>query len=79
MARIEITNNDKILQIVLNDSILVEYGKYNPSEYETIEDALNSQNAIVVAVAKMISGLRRSYTEREIYNEVSSYLKNNIL
>jgi len=79
MAKNGITNSDKMLQIVLSDKNLFEYGEYNPVDYETIEDALISENAIVVAVAKVIQGLQRSSSEKEIYNEVSNYLKNNLV
>lgn len=79
MGRKEITNSDKMLQIVLSDLKLAEYGEYSPIDYETLEDALESDNAIIVAVAKMIQGLQRNYTEKEIYNEVSNYLKNNLI
>lgn len=73
------TNSDKMLQIVLSDKNLIAYGKYNIEDYETIDQALNSDNLIVVAVAKIINGLRRNSSENEIYNEVSNYLKNNII
>ena len=73
------TNSDKMLQTVLSDEKLIAYGEYNVADYETIDQALNADNAIVVAVAKIISGLRRNSSENEIYNEVSNYLKNNIV
>lgn len=73
------TNGDRMLQVVLNDSSLAGYGDYNPTDYETIEDALGSDKPIVVAVAKMIQGLQRKSTEKEIYNEVNNYLRNNLL
>lgn len=79
MRRNEITNSDKMLQLILNDQKLAEHGEYNPAEYETIEDAIYSDNAIVVAVAKMIAGLQRHSSEKEIYNEVSNYLKSNLI
>lgn len=79
MERNGTTNSDKMLQIILSDSKLAEYGEYNPADYETIEDALISENTIVVAVAKMIQGFQRNYSEKEIYNEVSNYLKNNLI
>ncbi|MGL5272870.1 MAG: hypothetical protein ACRC8J_05230 [Phocaeicola sp.] len=68
-----------MLQVVLNDEKLIAYGEYNAVDYPTIDRALLADNPIVVAVAKVINGLRYNYTEKEIYNEVSNYLKNNIL
>ena len=73
------TNSDRILQNVLNDTSLMEFGEYNAADYQNIDQALNSQNSIVVAVAKIINGLRYNHSEREIYNEVSNFLKSNLL
>jgi hypothetical protein len=73
-----LTNGDKMLQIVLNDTHLVNYGEYNPGDYETVDDALNSECAIVVAVAKFIQGHQRKYTSKEIYNEIQNYLNANL-
>jgi len=73
------TNGDRMLQTVLYDSGLANYGEYNPSDYETIEEALASDKPIVVAVAKMILGLQRKSNDKEIYNEVNNYLRNNLI
>jgi len=73
-----LTNGDKILQAVLSDQRLCEYAGYSPTDFETISDALDSDNPIVCAVAKIIDGNERNLTEREIYNEVSNYLKQTI-
>lgn len=73
------TNSDMMLQTVLNDEKLIAYGEYNVADYETIDQALNADNPVVVAVAKIINGLRRNSSENEIYNEVSNYLKNNTI
>lgn len=73
-----LTNEDKILQAVLSDQRLCEYGEYNPTDFETISDALDSDNLIVCAVAKIVDCNERNLTEREIYNEVSNYLKQTI-
>lgn len=73
------TNSDRMLQIVLSDEKLVAYAEYDFADYQTIDQALSSDNPIVVAVAKIINGLRCKNSDKEIYNEVSNYLKNNIL
>ena len=75
---LRLTNNGRMLQIVLSDEKLITYGEYNAADYEAIDQALNADNPIVVAVAKIINGLRRNSSENEIYNEVSNYLKNKI-
>lgn len=73
------TNSDMMLQTVLSDEKLIAYGEYNVADYETIDQALNADNPVIVAVAKIINGLRRNSSENEIYNEVSNYLKNNTI
>lgn len=73
------TNSDRMLQIVLSDERLIAFGEYNIADYDTIVQALASDNATVVAVAKIINGLRSKYSENEIYNEVSNFLKNNLI
>jgi hypothetical protein len=72
------TNSDRILQAVLKDDRLVLYGNYNPSDYETIEEAAASDNCIVGAVAKIIEGKNLGKTDKEIYNEVNHYLQERI-
>jgi hypothetical protein len=73
-----LTNEDKILQAVLSDQRLCEYAEYNVGDFETISEALDSDNPIVCAIARIIDGNERNLTGREIYNEVSNYLKQNI-
>lgn len=73
-----LTNGDKVLQAVLSDQKLCEFAEYNVAEFETISEALDSDNPIVCAIAKIIDGNERSLTEREIYNEVSNYLRQTI-
>ena len=68
------TNGHKILQAVLADAKLAELGEYTPTGIETISDALDSENAIIRAVAMIIDGNENRYTQKEIYNQVSNYL-----
>ena len=68
------TNEDKILQAVLADAKLAELGEYTPTGIETISDALDSENAIIRAVAMIIDGNENGYTQKEIYKQVSNYL-----
>ena len=78
MGKMALTNSDKMLQTVLSDEKLIEYGNYNPEDYYTVDEALCSDNPIVVAVAKLINGVQRSYTSKEIYDEVRNYLTTNL-
>lgn len=74
-----LTNGDKILQAVLSDEQLAKSAEYNSADYETLSEALDSDNAIVCAVAKIIEGKARKATDKEIYNDVTNYLKSNLL
>ena len=47
-------NNDKMLQLVLSDQKMCTKYAYNPNDFNTIRDALRSDNPIVVGVAKII-------------------------
>lgn len=78
MGKMTLTNSDKMLRIVLSDEKLIEYGNYNPEDYNTVDEALCSDNPIVVAVAKLINGVQRNYTPKEIYDEVRNYLTTNL-
>lgn len=73
------SNEDKILQLVLMDSDLCSYYQYNPSDFASIDEALESEIPIVVAVAKIIRGINGNLNksiQREVYNEVHNYLNN---
>ena len=63
---------------MLNDPKLISLGEYRPQDYETIFDALNSDNAYVNTVAKIIEGGRMGKTERQMYNDIANYLFKNI-
>lgn len=72
------TNSDKILQAVITDEQLTNFYGYNPNDYSSISDALDSDNAVIRAIAQIINRNEQKATEREIYNEVSNFLKSNI-
>ena len=78
MVNMALTNCDKMLQTVLSDEKLIEYGNYNPEDYNTMDEALCSDNPIVVAVAKLINGKQCRYTPKEIYDEIRNYLTTNL-
>lgn len=72
------SNGDKILQAVITDEQLMKSYDYNPDDYSSLSDALDSDNVIIQAIARIISRNEQDATEKEIYNEVSNYLKSNI-
>lgn len=72
------TNGDKILQAVITDEQLIKFYDYNPGDYRSISDALDSDIAVIQAIAQIINRNEQKATEKEIYNEVSNFLKSNI-
>ena len=76
------TQKDKMLRMVLDDPKLREAYGYAPDDYESINDALDSDNAIVVAVAKIIKELNGSddpTEQKRVYKTIFTYLNNNLL
>lgn len=74
----QLTNADRLLKSVLADAKLIEYGDYNPDDYPTVEDALMSENYCVQAIAKIIYDKEQKQSDKEIYNDVSNFLKSSI-
>lgn len=72
------TNGDKILQAVISDEQLINFYGYNPDDFRSISDALDSDVVVIQAIASIINRNEQKATEREIYNEVSNFLKTNI-
>ena len=72
------TNSNRILQAVLADEKLIEFGEYNPADYQSLDEALVSDNLVVNTVARIINEVNEESSSREIYNMVTTYLKNNI-
>jgi hypothetical protein len=72
------TNGDKILQAVIADEQLIKSYGYNPDDYNSITDALDSDIVVIHAIAQIIYRNEQKATEKEIYNEVSNFLKSNI-
>lgn len=77
-----ITQKDKMLRMVLNDPYLIDFYHYDLSDYNDIQDALDSECPIVVAVAKIINDLDGSIdptAQKKVYNTIFNYLNNNLL
>ncbi len=56
----------------------MEYGKYTPSDFSTLSQALISENYVINAVARIIKGLDDKASNNEIWREVNNYLKENV-
>ena len=55
------TNKERMLHMVLDDPKLQELYDYDKSEYEDLYQALNSENVIVAAVARMFNYINENY------------------
>lgn len=72
------TNNDKMLQAVLLNPDLMKFGNYSASEISNIYRAMDSDNCVINTVAQIIMRKSDNATEKEIYKEVTEYLKKNV-
>ncbi len=70
------TNRDKMLNAVLLSDTLMKTGGYSEKDFATFDQALVSQNLIVRTVARIIQGHSDGNTSKNIYNEITDYLKN---
>ena len=75
MAR---NNDNKMLQAVLLDENLMKFGDYTPSDISTIEQALDSDNYIINAVAQMIKRTGEGTSEKELWKEIDKFLIDNV-
>lgn len=73
-----LTNSDRVLQSVLQDDKLAEICPFNPADYETVDDALQSDNYLVYTIAKIIDGKGDDKTDKQLYNEINNYLNGKI-
>ena len=76
------TNKERMLHIVLDDTKLQELFDYDQSEYEDLYTALNSDNVVVASVARIIKELDGSTDEsvqKKVYKTIFSYINDNLL
>lgn len=76
------TNKERMLHMVLDDPKLQELYDYDKSEYEDLYRALNSDNVIVAAVARIIKHLDGSTDEsdqKKVYMTVFNYINENYI
>ena len=76
------TNKERMLHMVLDDKKLQELYDYNESEYEDMYSAINSENVIVAAVARIIKDLDGSTDEnvqKKVYMTVFNYINENYI
>ena len=76
------TNKERMLHMVLDDTKLQELYDYDQSEYEDLYTALNSDNVVVGSVARIIKELDGSTDEsvqKIVYKTIFSYINDNLL
>ena len=76
------SNKERMLHMVLDDPKLQELYDYDKSEYEDLYQALNSENVIVAAVARIIKYLYGSTDEsdqKKVYMTVFNYINENYI
>ena len=76
------TNKERMLHMVLDDTKLQELYDYDQSEYEDLYTALNSDNVVVASVARIIKELDGSTDEsiqKKVYETIFSYINDNLL
>lgn len=76
------SNKERMLHMVLDDPKLQELYDYDKSEYENLYQALNSENVIVAAVARIIKNLDGSTDEsdqKKVYMTVFNYINENYI
>lgn len=67
-----------MLEAVLLNKELMELGQYNLANIPSIEAAMDSDNLIVGAVARIIKRADEDGSENAIYKEVNDYLKRKV-
>lgn len=76
------TNKERMLHMVLDDTKLQELYDYDQSEYEDLYTALNSDNVVVASVARIIKELDGSTDEsiqKKVYMTVFNYINENLI
>lgn len=76
------SNKERMLHMVLDDPKLQELYDYDKSEYDDLYQALNSENVIVAAVARIIKYLDGSTDEsdqKKVYMTVFNYINENYI
>jgi hypothetical protein len=76
------TNKERMLHMVLDDPKLQELYEYEKSEYEDLYTAMNSDNVVVAAVARIIKNLDGSTDEsvqKKVYMTVFNYINDNYI
>jgi hypothetical protein len=72
------SNNDRMLQAVLRNEQLVKFGKYDPDEIRSMDEALCSENYVINVVAQIIKRTSEDASDRVIWKEINDYLRRSV-
>ena len=67
-----------MLEAVLMNLDLDKFGNYSAADITSICQALESDNYVISAVAQIIKRSAEGASDKEIYKEVTEYLKKNV-
>ena len=67
-----------MLEAVLMNLDLDKFGNYSAADITSIYQALESDNYVISAVAQIIKRSAAGASDKEIYKEVTEYLKKNV-
>lgn len=67
-----------MMEAVLLDEDLMKYGQYDLASIRSTQEALDSDNVVVNAVARIIQRADEDSSTTAIYKEVNDYLKRNV-
>ena len=70
----ELRAKDKLLQAVLKEPVLCKFGDSDPEDYQTVDDAIVSDNEVVSAVGRIIERQSSQVSDKDIYREVCNHL-----
>ena len=70
----ELRAKDKLLKAVLKEPVLCKFGEYDPEDYQTVDDAIVSDNEVVSAVGRIIDRQSSQVSDKDIYREVCNHL-----
>ena len=76
------TNKERMLHMVLDDTKLQELYDYDETEYEDMYAAINSENVVIASVARIIKQLDGSTDEsdqKKVYMTVFNYINEHFL
>lgn len=77
------TRKEELLRSVLDNPELQKFGHYDSLDYETFDGALESDNAIVYNVAKLINDdfgkITTEADKKKVYQTISADLQINLI